>query len=85
MSDLANLQTISLPVLGMTCAGCASSVQSMIEAQDGVQSAEVNYATQLVKVSYEPGKITPEQFQAAVQAVPAIRKIAPTRKDRGHK
>ncbi|QNK64965.1 copper-translocating P-type ATPase [Pedobacter sp. PAMC26386] len=53
----------------MTCAGCASSVQSMIEAQEGVQSAEVNYATQQVKVSYEPGKITPEQFQAAVQSV----------------
>ena len=69
MSDLANLQTISLPVLGMTCAGCASSVQSMIEAQEGVQSAEVNYATQQVKVSYAPGKITPEQFRAAVQAV----------------
>lgn len=69
MSDLKNIQTISLPVLGMTCAGCASSVQSMIEAQDGVRSAEVNYATQQVKVSYEPGKITPEQFQAAVQSV----------------
>jgi len=69
MSDLTKLQTISLPVLGMTCAGCASSVQSMIEAQQGVQSAEVNYATQQVKVSYEPGKITPEQIQAAVQSV----------------
>ncbi|KIO74675.1 copper transporter [Pedobacter lusitanus] len=69
MSDIANLQTISLPVLGMTCAGCASSVQSMIEAQDGVKSAEVNYATQQVKVSYEPDKITPEKFQAAVQSV----------------
>ena len=69
MSDLVKLETISLPVLGMTCAGCASSVQSMIEAQEGVERAEVNYATQQVKVSYEPGKITPEQFQAAVQAV----------------
>lgn len=69
MSDLTKLQTISLPVLGMTCAGCASSVQSMIEAQEGVERAEVNYATQQVKVSYEPGKITPEQFQAAVQSV----------------
>ncbi|MBB6502438.1 heavy metal translocating P-type ATPase [Pedobacter cryoconitis] len=69
MSDSDKLQTISLPVLGMTCASCASSVQSMLEAQDGVKSAEVNYATQQVKVSYKQGRTGPEQFQTALQSV----------------
>lgn len=68
MSNL-QLQTVSLPVLGMTCAGCASSVQSMLEAQPGVQQAEVNYATQQVKVTYEPQTIQPAQFQTALQSV----------------
>lgn len=69
MSDSAQLQTVSLPVLGMTCAGCASSVQTMLGAQQGIAEAEVNYATQQVKVIYEPKLIQPEQFQKALQSI----------------
>lgn len=69
MSDSAQLQTVSLPVLGMTCAGCASSVQTMLGAQQGISEAEVNYATQQVKVTYEPKLIQPEQFQKVLQSI----------------
>ena len=62
-------QTLSLPVLGMTCAGCASSVQSILSAQEGVVSAEVNYATQQVKVAYKSDLIQPLQFKKALQDV----------------
>ena len=48
------LQTLTFPVTGMTCAACASSVESMIGAQRGVEKAEVNYATQSVKVVFHP-------------------------------
>jgi Cu2+-exporting ATPase len=64
-----DLQTVSLPVLGMTCAGCASSVQSILGAQQGVESAEVNYATQQVKVVYKPMLIEPLKFKEALQSV----------------
>ncbi|HEY0176383.1 MAG TPA: heavy metal translocating P-type ATPase, partial [Pedobacter sp.] len=69
MSDSAHPETVFLPVLGMTCAGCASSVQSMLAAQQGIEAAEVNYATQEVKVVYEPEVIRPEQFQKALQSI----------------
>ena len=69
MSDTAQLQTLSLPVLGMTCAGCASSVQNILQGQQGIASAEVNYATQNVKVVYSPDAIQPQQFKSALQAV----------------
>ena len=62
-------QTLSLPVLGMTCAGCASSVQSILSAQEGVVSADVNYATQQVKVAYKSDLIQPLQFKKALQDV----------------
>jgi len=62
-------QTLSLPVLGMTCAGCASSVQSILSAQEGVVSADVNYATQQVKVAYKSDLIQPLQFKKALQYV----------------
>lgn len=64
-----NDQTISLPVLGMTCAGCAASVESVLGAQPGVDAAEVNYATQQVKVAYKASLVRPEQMQQALQAV----------------
>ncbi|WP_372817064.1 heavy metal translocating P-type ATPase [Pedobacter sp.] len=64
-----DIQTLSLPVLGMTCAACANSVESMIGAQQGVEKAEVNYATQTVKVSYHPEQVQPTAFQKAVQSI----------------
>ncbi|MET3114095.1 Cu2+-exporting ATPase [Pedobacter sp. CG_S7] len=69
MAEKEHLKNISLPVLGMTCASCATSVQSMIAAQLGVNSAEVNYATQSVKVVYQPEVIQPEAFQQAIQSI----------------
>ena len=69
MAEKEHLKSITLPVLGMTCASCATSVQSMIAAQPGVNNAEVNYATQSVKVIYQPEVIQPEAFQQAIQSI----------------
>lgn len=65
----ANIKTQTLPVLGMTCASCAVSVESMISAQPGVEKAEVNYATQSVKVTYNPDTVQVKDFQKAVQSI----------------
>ena len=62
-------QIASFPVIGMTCASCAVSVESMIKSQAGVEKSEVNYATQSVKVEYNPEKVKPEDFQKAVQSI----------------
>lgn len=64
-----HVQTLSFPVLGMTCAGCAASVETIIIALKGVNAAAVNYADQSVQVSYLPGEIMPEDFQKALQGV----------------
>ncbi|ATP56640.1 copper-translocating P-type ATPase [Pedobacter ginsengisoli] len=69
MSLQENIETISFPVLGMTCASCAVSVESMIGAQNGVKQAEVNYATQKVKVTYDADVIQPEGMQKVVQSI----------------
>jgi Cu2+-exporting ATPase len=69
MNSSVDLQTLSLPVLGMTCAGCAVSVQTMLNSQAGVENAEVNYATQEVKVTFHNDVIQPLQFQKTLQSV----------------
>lgn len=53
----------------MTCSACAVSVESMISTQPGVEKAQVNYATQEVKVIYDPDIIQPAGLQKAVQSI----------------
>lgn len=59
----------TIPVLQMTCASCAVSVESMIKAQDGVLSASVNYAAASVAVEYLPGIIHVEDMKRVVQSI----------------
>ena len=64
-----DLQTQIFPVLGMTCASCAVSVESIIAAEPGVVKSEVNYATQSVKVNYYSDKTQPATLQKVVQSI----------------
>ena len=59
----------TLPVTGMTCAGCAASVESTLQTQPGVASAGVNYATQQVLVEYNPEQISLNELQKAIRDV----------------
>ncbi|MBC3541879.1 heavy metal translocating P-type ATPase [Rufibacter sediminis] len=58
----------SFPVDGMSCAACAVSVESMLQAQPGVQSAAVNYANKTALVEYTPGTDL-RQLQKAIQDI----------------
>ncbi len=70
-SDLspATLRKDSFPVLHMTCASCALSVESILKTLPAIQHASVNYAAGSVAVTYLPSEITPKQMQEAVQSI----------------
>lgn len=57
------------PVGGMSCAGCASSVESILRAQDGVLQANVNFASQTVFVEYLPDVIESDGLKKAVSGI----------------
>ena len=57
------------PVLGMTCASCAVSAESIVKAANGVTSASVNYANGNLNVQYDPSETNPESLQKAVQSI----------------
>ena len=61
-------ETKVLPVLEMSCAVCAASVESTVQALPGVEKASVNFAAGTLTVTYNPSVITLEVMQAAVQA-----------------
>ncbi|QQT25092.1 heavy metal translocating P-type ATPase [Sphingobacterium spiritivorum] len=56
------------PVLEMSCASCASSVESLLKYLPGIVHADVNFATTSVVVEYFPNMTNPEQIQKTVQA-----------------
>ncbi|WP_293887797.1 MULTISPECIES: heavy metal translocating P-type ATPase [unclassified Sphingobacterium] len=60
--------TKTFPVLGMTCASCAVSAESMAKYEQGVVNAAVNFATGNLTVEYVPGVTDPLKIQKAVQA-----------------
>ena len=59
----------TFPVLKMTCASCAVSVESIIQAQAGIISAAVNYASASVTVEYLPNMIQVDAIQKTVQSI----------------
>jgi Cu2+-exporting ATPase len=64
-----NTITQIFPVLGMTCASCASSAESIVQHQEGVVNASVNFATGNLSVEYLPNVIDAPKLQKAVQGV----------------
>ncbi|MBL7712689.1 MAG: copper-translocating P-type ATPase [Chitinophagaceae bacterium] len=59
----------TFPVLGMTCASCAGSAESIVKAQPGVISASVNFATGNLSVEYLPNMIHADELRKAVQSI----------------
>jgi Cu2+-exporting ATPase len=64
-----NILKKSFPVLGMSCASCASSAQSILEYEPGVISVAVNYANTTAQVSFDQRITSPEKLKAALQGI----------------
>lgn len=57
------------PILDMSCASCAISVESMLKTAAGVNDAGVNFASQDAWISYDPALTSPVQLQQAVRSI----------------
>lgn len=60
-------QTRTLKVEGMHCASCVNTVEDWLVRLDGVLEANVNLATEMVKVTYQ-GDLTLDDFEQAVES-----------------
>ena len=59
----------TFPVLGMTCASCAGSTESIVNYQEGVIEASVNFATSNLTVEYLPNITNATKLQKAVSVM----------------
>jgi Cu+-exporting ATPase len=66
VTELQTLRHVTLDIGGMTCASCVRRVEKALNRVDGVQLAEVNLATEVATVSYDPAAATLDSLTTAV-------------------
>ncbi|HJV09230.1 MAG TPA: heavy metal translocating P-type ATPase, partial [Acidimicrobiales bacterium] len=60
------LTDVELAVSGMTCGSCAARVQRTLSKRDGVEQAQVNFATGRATVRFDPAEVSLDDLVAAV-------------------
>ncbi len=68
MSNIKNVKKV-FPVNGMGCAACSARVTKVLGETEGVVEANVNFATGLAMVVYDPERVTPEVMQERVEKI----------------
>ena len=63
------VQTIRLRLSSMTCASCSNTIETALRRQSGVVSAQVNFASEIATVAYDPSGIDGVELAAAVEKV----------------
>jgi P-type Cu+ transporter len=63
----AELKTITIPVLGMSCAACQSHVERALRQTHGVDGANVNLMTHTARVAFDPQLASPQNLVEAVK------------------
>jgi len=55
---LAATRTVTIRVQGMTCGGCAMTVENALKSTDGVEEARVNFKSGRAVIKYDDRKVT---------------------------
>jgi Cu+-exporting ATPase len=58
--------TVTLELVGMTCAACANRIERSLNKLDGVEAA-VNFATDRAQVHFDPTLVSTDQLVGAVE------------------
>lgn len=67
MSELTS-ETLTLPVLGMTCASCQHHVEEALRSTAGVESARVDLMAHRASVVFDPAVAAPQSLVDAIRA-----------------
>lgn len=59
----------SYPVTNLSCANCALGVEKKLNQQKGVKSANVNFASSIAMIEYDPALTDPEKLRDAVRSI----------------
>ena len=62
-------KTVVIEVEGMTCEGCAMTINQTLRKMKGIVSAEARFKDKNVKVVYNPQQITLDEIKQAINAL----------------
>lgn len=60
-------QQLILPITGMTCANCSTTIERNLRRMPGVREASVNLATERAQVIFDPAVVQPPAIQGLVE------------------
>jgi copper chaperone CopZ len=63
------LSTLQVTIPSMDCGACAVGIQAKLNKQDGVQTAQVNFATKAAVIRFDSGKLSPEKIIALIDEI----------------
>src|SRR3990172_3271610 len=62
-------QRLTLPIVGMTCASCVSTIEGALNNLPGVQQTRVNLAGGRAAIEYDPARVSLRQIEQAIADV----------------
>ncbi len=64
--EAAAVEEIAVPVPDIHCQGCVDTIAAYLEGEEGVERVEGDASSRIVRVSFDPGAVTPEQIKATI-------------------
>lgn len=81
----AATRTTTIYVDGMTCGGCAISIEQVLKNTEGVEDVRVNFERAEAVVKYDDRKVTASKLPAVVKSIGFRASSMPSKKVRGLK
>ncbi|VAX31283.1 Lead, cadmium, zinc and mercury transporting ATPase; Copper-translocating P-type ATPase, partial [hydrothermal vent metagenome] len=67
IAKISKVQSVRLPVKGMSCASCASRIEKKVGEMEGVEKASVNFGAEVAVVDIDAGKISLADVSEAIE------------------
>lgn len=61
------MNNVTFKVEGMHCTGCASTIQALLQHNDGVKRASASFDAGEARVLYDPAVISEDQLAAVIE------------------
>jgi copper chaperone len=61
------MESITIPIEGMTCSGCVANVERVLKSIDGVQNVNVSLDPGQAIVEFVPGRVDPAHLHSAIE------------------
>ncbi len=63
------MKKITIPIGGMDCASCANNIERRLKKLPGINTANVNYATEKAVIDYDEAKVSINDFKKTIEGL----------------